>query len=448
MSSDADQAALVRAIEAHGRDAVAFQGLEPGLKCWRDGDAAVAYFDTGGAWVAAGGPHAPVSERAAVAARFVAAARAAGRRASLFAVDDVDPWPGFNRTLLGEQPVWVPAQWDATVRAHRSLREQLRRARAKGVRVRRVTAAELAPGTALRAELDAITHAWLTGRHMEPMGFLVALAPFDHAEAHRYFVAERHGHAVAYLSLVPVPGRDGWLLEDLIRGGAAPNGTSESLVDAALRELAADGATYATTGMAPLTGGVPRWMRWLGRLGGALYDFEGLRRFKQRLHPPGWERVWLYYPAGQLTGVHVLDGLRAFAGGSLIAFGARTIVRHPGALAWTLGVPLVPWAITLAVVATHGSAGWFGYSAARLGAWAAYDAVLALGLWRASRHPRRRLLGVLASAATIDAVASTLHLTQIGFGGGVAPIARLLAAVAPTLGALGLWVAFGRVRRR
>ncbi|MBP6849713.1 MAG: hypothetical protein KA201_38495, partial [Kofleriaceae bacterium] len=100
--------ALDRAVRAFGRDAVAFQGLEPGLATWLDGDAAVAYADTGGAWVAAGGPCAPLPRRPEVATRFVAAARAAGRRASWFAVDEAAPWPGFARLRLGQQPVWDP----------------------------------------------------------------------------------------------------------------------------------------------------------------------------------------------------------------------------------------------------------------------------------------------------------------------------------------------------
>jgi len=430
---------LYRAVRAHGRDAVAFQGLEPGLAAWLDGDAAVAYADTGGAWIAAGGPHAPLARRPEVAARFVAAARAAGRRASWFAVDEAAPWPGFARLRLGQQPVWDPRAWPATLAAHRGLREQLRRARAKGVRVRRVDAAEVAAGTPLRAALDQLTAAWLAARHMEPMGFLVTLVPFARADDHRYYLAERAGRPVAFLAAVPVPARDGWFLEDLIRGGDAPNGTAESLVDAALRDLAADGVGYATTGLAPLAGDVPGWMRALGRAGGALYDFDGLYRFKRRLHPGGWEPVWLCFPEGEPAIVHVLNGLRAFAGGSLVRFGARTVARHPGALAWVLAVPLAPWALALALAAITGHAGWFGYGPGTLAAWAGYDVALAAGLWRASRRPTPRLLGLLAGAATVDAALSLAHVARVGLGAGPALPARLAATVAPLVGALGLW---------
>lgn len=440
-------AALRRAIEEHGRDAVAFQGLEPGLQAWFDGDGrAVAYADTGGGWVAAGGPHAPAEERAAVASRFVAAARAAGRRASFFAVDDAAPWPGFARVLLGEQPVFVPAQWPVILSQHRKLREQLRRARAKGLRVRRVAPAELAVGTALRTRLEAITGSWLARRHMEPMGFLVTLAPFEHADAHRYYVAERDGRACSFLSLVPVPARAGWLFEDHLRDPDAPNGTSESLIDLAMRDLAADGVPFATTGLVPLTGPVSPTMRAIGRLGGALYDFDGLRRFKQRLHPPRWEPVWLHVPEGERVARHVVDGLRAFAGGGLLGFGARTVIRHPGALALALAVPLIPWTAALAGMAAVGHPHPFGFSRAALGAWAAYDAILAVGLWRASRRPEPRLLGLLAGAATVDAGLSLAHVLQVGLGAGLAAVARTLAVVAPIAGTVALLWARHRAR--
>lgn len=444
-------AALLPWVLRHGHDAVAFQGLEPGLRAWLDvgpgarARAAVAYADTGAAWIGAGGPHAPIGERADVAGRFAAAARAAGRRASFFCVDDDPRWPGFTRVLLGEQPVWEPASWPAVVRAHRRLREQLRRAKAKGVRVRRVGADELREGAPLRVAVEELSAAWLSSRAMEPMGFLVTLAPFVAAAEHRYFVAERGGQAVAFLSLVPVPARDGWLFEDLLRHGA-PNGTSELLIDAAMRELIVDGARYATTGLAPLTGGVPRWMRAIGVVSRPLYDFRGLRAFKQRLHPTRWERVWMCSPQGESAAWHVLQALRAFAPGGMIGFALRTTVRHPGVLAWMLGVPLVPWTALLGALAVTGHAGRLGFSALALAVWVVFDGILALGLWRASRQPTPRLLSLLAAAATLDASLSVHHLLSAGVGAGWELALRALAVAAPLLGAPALWWAAHRAR--
>lgn len=187
-------------------------------------------------------------------------------------------------------------------------------------------------------------------------------------------------------------------------------------------------------------------MRAIGRLGRALYDVEGLLRFKQRLHPPAGEQVWLCYPDGQPAAVHVIDALRAFAGGDLAGFGVRTVLRHPGALAWVLGVPLAPWTALLAAIAITGHAGLLGFGAGALALWVGYDALLAAGLLRASRRPTPRLLGALAGAATVDAALSIGHLAQVGTGSGVAALLRGLAVIAPVAASAGRWWARHRAR--
>src|SRR6185369_9665313 len=93
---------------------------------------------------------------------------------------------------LGEQPTWDPTTWEATVASTRSLREQLRRARAKGVTVRALGGAELEDTTSpLRREIEGIVRQWLATRAIAPMGFLVDLQPFVFAREKRFFVAEQ-----------------------------------------------------------------------------------------------------------------------------------------------------------------------------------------------------------------------------------------------------------------
>ena len=145
----AARARALALLKRHGWNATSFQILEPGFRYWfAPDDACVGYVDTGAAWIAAGAPVADDAALARAAEGFVAAARAAGRRAAFFATEDRiarDPAQDELVALrIGEQPVWDPAAWDDAVKATRSLREQLRRARAKGVVVRALPAAELA----------------------------------------------------------------------------------------------------------------------------------------------------------------------------------------------------------------------------------------------------------------------------------------------------------------
>lgn len=132
-------------LRQYGWNATSFQVLEEGFRYWLAGeDACVAYVDTGSAWVAAGAPITSAERLGEVAQAFVAAAAHAGRRASFFAVERrFIALPPLQVALIGEQPVWNPVAWSAMMDNHRSLREQLRRAWAKGVVIRAVVSAEL-----------------------------------------------------------------------------------------------------------------------------------------------------------------------------------------------------------------------------------------------------------------------------------------------------------------
>ena len=116
----------------------------------------MAYVDTGRAWVAAGAPIAPEPELLVAAREFATAAARAGRRAVFFATEQrAAELAGFSSLLIGEQPIWDPRGFEALVLATPSLREQLRRARAKGVVVSRVDPADVTSTDApLRRSVD------------------------------------------------------------------------------------------------------------------------------------------------------------------------------------------------------------------------------------------------------------------------------------------------------
>jgi phosphatidylglycerol lysyltransferase len=323
-----DERARARALALrHGFNATTFQTVRAGYRYFFHEDGCVAYVDTGSAWVAAGAPIAPTENLAAAANAFAQAARTRGRRCCFFGVEDrflkATRLPSIR---IGEQPVWDPREWGRTLSAAPRLREQLRRARSKGVRVRLVAPDEMLDGV-LRDETVALVERWLETRALPPMGFLVGLGPDTLAADGRWFVAERDGRVVGALRIVPVPRRAGWLVEHIIRAPRAPNGTTETLVDAAMRQLAEEGSPWASLGLAPLAGSVPRLLR-LARTGlRALYDFEGLLRFKGKLRPRSWSPIHLAFPATQGPTVTVFDVLAAFARGGLVRFALRAARR-------------------------------------------------------------------------------------------------------------------------
>lgn len=440
MPTPAERTRAREFVRRFGRDVVAWQGLESECEYWFAADACVAYVDTGSAWVAAGSPWCDSERLNEAAQQFVAAAMAMGRRACFFGVEQPTEFAGQAAMLLGEQPIFVPARWPETVARHSRLKEQLRRARAKGVVVRRVEACELTEGAPLRAELDAIVAAWLLTRHLEPMDFLVALEPFSFAEDHRYYVAARAGRVIAFTSLVPVPARGGWLVEDTCRSGGVPNGTTELLLDAAMRDACRD--AFVSLGLAPLSGRVAPVLRLARAIGAPLFPFASLRAFKRRLHPCAWESVWLVHSPGRRVSA-VVDSLRAFARGSLLRFGVRSILRRPSGLPWLLAVPLVPWTSLLAALVALDASAVLGFSRWGLAAWVVWDALFAMLLFGAARRPRRSRLAWLAAAAALDASLSVAHLAQVGVGDGALEMAlRLAGTLAPLGGTLALvWAA-------
>lgn len=434
---------VLTALKQHGVDAVSFQSLESHVCWWRDPDtstgAAVPYLPSGRSWIAVGSPLAATGQRAQVARRFADAARAAGCRAVFFGVEDLAPFDGFARLQLGRQPVLNRESWTTALARHSSLREQLRRARAKGVTARVVAPEELAPGAPLRRAVDRLCATWLDLRSIEPMRFLLTIEPFHAPEEHLYAVAERDGVVVEFLSAVPIYQRKGWLLEDVFRSRAAPNGTTELMIDTAVRAMGP--GHWLTPGLTPLIGPVPWWLRWSRIVTRPLYDFDGLRRFRARLRPARWDAVWLVWDRG-LTPLVILDVLRGFAGGRLIRFAWQSLTQHPNGPPWAVALPLMAWTLLMAVCAAGGYASLFGFSPLALVRWVAFDAALAGALFAVSRRPRVGRLLWLAAAAGIDALWSVRHLANAGLGDNLLSAGlRLVATIGPIVGTAALLLA-------
>jgi phosphatidylglycerol lysyltransferase len=414
------------------------------MSYWFDerADACVAYADTGSAWVVAGAPITAPERLREVVGRFVDAAREQRRRVCFFAVEHrFTVATQFPSVRIGEQPVWDPSTWATTVGRAKSLREQLRRARAKGVSVRLVPPEELAdPTGAARQAVDALIRQWLSSRPMAPMGFLVQLDPFTFPDERRFFVAEQAGRCLGFLALVPVYQRDGWLLEDLLREPAAPNGTSELLIDAAMRAAADEGSCFATLGLAPLAGRLPRWLQVARALGSSFYNFEGLRAFKNKLRPRRWDRIYLGYPPDQNPLLVFYDVLAAFAPRGLFRFGIETLLHAPALPMRLLALLLIPWTALLALAPTDR---WFPAGWVQAG-WVTFDLFLIVAIFALSARWRVWLATLLAALISTDAALTLIEVLTFNLPRAHRPVDALVSAIAvlgPTLAAAFLWAA-------
>ena len=226
---------------------------------------------------------------------------------------------GLRIHKIASSPYFDLKNWNPRGNSAKGLRLGLNRARRAEITVKLVS--DISPK--FRKEVGDLSEKWLARRSAGlSFGWLFRLAPFQNADAKRYFAARNaDGGLVGLLAASPIPARDGWYLEDVLRSPDAPDGTSELLVFEALRGLAAEGAQLATLGTVPLSDiGVDEITTKAYLLGRVLdltrrnlrsiYNIEGLRCFKSKFVPSWWESEYVVVSKGFLsaprTGIAVL----------------------------------------------------------------------------------------------------------------------------------------------
>lgn len=325
LTTDFDRVRAV--ILRHGWNTTCYQILNEGMRHWisHDGEAAVGYVEAGGHILAAGAPVCSPEALERTVAEFEAdhpgkAVCYVGAESRLNQIASASR--RFDVVSLGAQPVWHPQAWLDGLKSHRSLREQLRRARAKGVRVSEWTEREAREVPELRRCLQA----WLARKPIPNMRFLVEPDVFRYWGDRRLFVAEREGKMCGFVVLCPIPSRKGWLTEDFVRHPDAPNGTVELILHEAIRAIAADGAELLTMGMCPLSrragmeigDSAHAWLRLVSKAGRSygrvFYNFSGLEEFKAKFRPDAWEAVTVVRSGGRFSGTDLVAVVQAFTG--------------------------------------------------------------------------------------------------------------------------------------
>ena len=271
-----------------------------------DGAAVVMAARGGGSYVAMG---APIGKRASwrnALARFRAEAVALSLRPVVYAAPP-DLLPdlldlGFRLEKVGENAIIDLASFNLAG----PKRHPLRAARRKLAERDGATFEVLVP-PAVAAELDTlkpVSDAWLAMHKSGEKGF--SLGRFDPAFALRAPVAvvSVRGRPIAFATLWTTHDK-GWAAIDLMRYDPAlsGHGVMDFLITESILWAQAEGYKKFDLGMAPLSGlseerHAPLFAR-LGRLvydqGGAFYNFEGLRKFKEKF-APDWEPRYLAAP--------------------------------------------------------------------------------------------------------------------------------------------------------
>lgn len=339
VSSPAELQRVRKLVMTFGWNATAYQIINPGMAHWFSaaGDAVIGYVQHHHFRVVAGAPVCAENRLPEVVAEFEDEAAQNGLRICYFGAEGrLEAHLAGSRRhsmlQLGAQPAWNPARWHEGFLHHASLRAQLNRARNKSVTVSEWPI-ERATGN---VEMHRCLREWLSTRGAPTMHFLVEPQTLERLFDRKVYVAEREGRVIGFLVASPVPCRQGWLIEQIIRGAGAVNGTSELLVDAAVRGAAAMGSQYVTLGLSPLSRrervesvATPFWLQallaWVRAHGRRFYNFDGLDAFKAKFQPEQWEPVFAIANEPRFSPLTLYAIAAAFTGGTPVEATMRAL---------------------------------------------------------------------------------------------------------------------------
>lgn len=275
----------------------------------------------GRSWVALFDPVAPEDEAAELVWRFMDLAREFEGRPAFYQVrPQLLPLyldAGLRLFKVGEQAL-VPLQEFSLKGARRAdLRHALNRGERAGLTFRVIPPAKVAP---VLPELRRVSAAWLARRRSAEKGFSLGAFTDDYVTRQGVAAVYQAGAMVAFATLMTTDTKEDASVDLMRYVPAAPPGTMDVLLVRLLLHFQSEGYRRFDLGMAPLSGiaehaFAPHWHKLAHLLfehGGSLYNFRGVRSFKDKFSPI-WEPRYL--ATSGLTPLTALTNVAALVGG-------------------------------------------------------------------------------------------------------------------------------------
>lgn len=226
---------------------------------------------------------------------------------------------GLALAKLGEEArVFLP-KFSLEGPRRRDLRNEYRRAQRDGASFIVLTPGEV---EARLPELKAISDDWLHGKSVAEKGFSVGRFDLDYLRRFSCACVMREGRIVAFANLWLSRSREEFSIDLMRYNAQAPKGVMDYLFIELMLWGRREDYRWFNLGMAPLSGLerhplAPFWHK-LGRLvhryGEPFYNFEGLRRYKDKFDPE-WRPRYMASPGGLILPRVILDTAALIAGG-------------------------------------------------------------------------------------------------------------------------------------
>ena len=332
---------LLKLHQSHGYNAHTLIGIASGIRVWtsREAEGAVAYNEFGKVWLVPGDPLASVENLASVSAGFLQKARMERRVVAFMPATQQFAKQSSNLGLravrIGSAPYFDLATWAPRGDRAKKARAGVNQARRAGVRVNEIVDID----ERFRRETTCLCKSWMTTRRSAiRFEWLFKVDLFQHKDRKKYFAArDANGKLVGFIAASPIPARDGWYLEDVLRAKDAPNGTIDLLIVEVLQLLKSHGAKLATLGTAPMAiaGDLDPEVhdsRLLTKVAGLVancfavfYNFDGVRRFKGKFAPSWWESEYILMSPNVTAPTRIL---RAFVRATVPAGPSMLVARQ------------------------------------------------------------------------------------------------------------------------
>ncbi len=177
--------------------------------------------------------------------------------------------------------------------------------------------------TVLMADLERVSNEWLADKDAHEKSFSLGHFDADYLAWSPLALVRRSGDLIAFANVLPPYGPNGTASVDLMRHvNDAPRGSMDFLFARVMQWAKDSGHETFSLGMAPLSSvGDNPYARVNERLaalafqyGGRFYNYQGLRRYKEKFQPE-WTGSYLAYPRGLWVPSLLTDIAALVAGG-------------------------------------------------------------------------------------------------------------------------------------
>ena len=300
------QYAVAHLLRHYGKNSISYFALDSDKSYFfsSSGKVAISYVLQGSTAVVAGDPIGASDELATGIQQFVSFCRTQDWAIVFWQTQDEllkqYRLMGLHALKIGEDAVINTATFSLRGGAMANVRSSVKRAEKDGISAvfyyGRVNEPERL------AQMEQISRRWLAGRGGSEMGFSMGrFDPQDHDEICFALAVDPANKVHAFVSFVPIYGRNGWALDLMRRAEPCAPGTMELLLTRSIEHLRNAGAQMVSLGLAPLSNVNQEDETFLGnsidfltgRFGDPMKN-QLLFKFKKKFQPT-WESRYLVY---------------------------------------------------------------------------------------------------------------------------------------------------------